>query len=105
MMAAMTIAAIPPMIPPAIAPVLDGEPLLEEWLESGDVSAGGASAGGVAVLAAVEEVVAENNGKRLFSLACSILVYRMGWTHSGRRKRRPTRGLPTAVVQDRHIHH
>lgn len=100
MMAAMKMAAIPPMTPPAMAPVLEGEPLLEESLESGDVSAGG-----VAVLAAVEEVVAENNGKRLFSLACNILVYRMGWTHSGPRKRRPTRGLPTAVVQDRHIHH
>lgn len=70
----MTIAAIPPMTPPAIAPVLEGEPLLEESLDSGDVSAGGASAGGVAVLAAIEEVVAENNGKRLFSLACNILV-------------------------------
>ena len=70
MMAAMTMAAIPPMTPPAMAPVLEGEPLLEESPESGDVPADA-----VGVLGRVEEAAAEKNGRRLFSLACSILVY------------------------------
>lgn len=64
-MAAMRIAAIPPMTPPAIAPVFG-----EELLDSGD-----ASDDEVGLLGAIDEAAAKNNRKTLFSPARKILGY------------------------------
>lgn len=65
-MAAMTMAAIPPMTPPAIAPVLD-----EELLEAGEVL--GEDGGGVAALESDEVVAAATNGS-LISLTCRMIL-------------------------------